>query len=113
MATDAELRLQFDGFDEDYFAQGYAYGYYTGSFRIVTTEGKTYIGKIMEQFCNSFNYSTYGSIRDHHGVWEEESQQGIENIQVPEEGTHKILIDGTIYIIRDKAIYNLQGARVR
>lgn len=56
---------------------------------------------------------TYGSIRDHHGVWEEESQQGIENIQVPEEGTHKILIDGTIYIIRDKAIYNLQGARVR
>lgn len=113
MATDAELRLQFDGFDEDYFAQGYAYGYYTGSFRIVTTEGKTYIGKIMEQFCNSFNYSTYSSIRDHHGVWEEESQQGIENIQVPEEGTHKILIDGTIYIIRDKAIYNLQGARVR
>ena len=47
MATDAELRLQFEGYDEEKFEQGYAYAYYTGSFRIVTTEGKTYVGKIL------------------------------------------------------------------
>ena len=81
MAKDAELRLQFDGFDEDYFAQGYAYGYYTGQFRMVTTDGKTYVGKIMEQFCNSYNFSTYGNVyRDHHGMWDEEISNGIEEV---------------------------------
>lgn len=84
MATDAELRLQFEGYDEEKFEQGYAYAYYTGSFRIVTTEGKTYVGKIFEQFCNSFNFSTYGaSIRDHVGMWEEEYdiiEDGVENV---------------------------------
>jgi hypothetical protein len=112
-AVDAELRLQFDGFDEDRFAQGYAYAYYTGSFRIVGKDGKTYVGKFMEQFCNSFNFSTYDAVyRDHVGMWDEEPQ-GIENIQVPEEGTHKILHEGQIYIIRDNAIYTIQGTRVR
>ena len=112
-ADDAELRLQFDGFDEDKFAQGYAYGYYTGSFRIVAKNGKTYVGKFMEQFCNSFNFSSYGAVyRDHVGMWDEDPQ-GIENIQVPEDGTHKILHDGQIYIIRDSVIYTIQGMRVR
>ena len=112
-AVDAELRLQFDGFDEDKFAQGYAYGYYTGQFRIVAKNGKTYVGKFMEQFCNSFNFSSYGAVyRDHVGMWDEDPQ-GIENIQVPEEGTHKILHDGQIYIIRDSVIYTIQGMRVR
>ncbi|MBR4500159.1 MAG: hypothetical protein IKP11_06445 [Paludibacteraceae bacterium] len=112
-AVDAELRLQFDGFDEDRLAQGYAYAYYTGSFRIVGKDGKTYVGKFMEQFCNSFNFSTYDAVyRDHVGMWDEDPQ-GIENIQVPEEGTHKILHEGQIYIIRDNAIYTIQGTRVR
>lgn len=112
-AVDAELRLQFDGFDEDKFAQGYAYGYYTGQFRIVAKNGKTYVGKFMEQFCNSFNFSSYGAVyRDHVGMWDEDPQ-GIENIQVPEEGTHKILHEGQIYIIRDNVIYTVQGTRVR
>ena len=114
MATDGELRLQFDGFHEEYFEQGYAYPYYTGSFRLVCTDGKTYVGKFMEQFCNSYNFSTYGSgVRDHHGMWDEDGQQGIETIQVPETGTHKILHEGQLYIIRDKAIYNVSGLRVR
>ena len=68
----------------------------------------------MEQFCNSYNFSTYGSgIRDHHGMWDEDGQQGIETIQVPETGTHKILHEGQLYIIRDSVIYNVSGLRVR
>jgi hypothetical protein len=113
MATDAEVRLQFIAYDDEKAAQGgYRYGYYTGQYRIVAEDGKTYVGKFMEQFCNSFNFSTFSSIRDHHGMWEE-NPQGIENIQVPEEGTHKILHDGQIYIIRDSVIYTIQGTRVR
>lgn len=120
MATDAELRLQFVAYDDDKAAQGgYRYGYYTGQFRIVAEDGKTYVGKFMEMFCNSYNYSTAGSsIRDHKGLWDEDPDyvvpyQGIESVQDSEPGIQKILIDGNIYIVRENAIYTIQGVRVK
>ena len=119
MATDAEVRLQFVAYDDEKAEKGYRYGYYTGQFRIVTTEGKTYVGKFMETFCNSFNYSTAGSIRDHKGMWDEDpdyidpSLQGIEEIQVPEEGVSKILLDGNLYIMHDGRMYDIRGTRVK
>ena len=120
MATDAEVRLQFVGYDDDKAASGYRYGYFTGQFRLVTTDGKTYVGKFMELFCNSFNYSTAGSsIRDHKGLWDEDPDyvvpyQGIENIDVESNtGVRKMLIDGQLYILRDNAIYNVTGVRVK
>lgn len=121
MATDAEVRLQFVAYDDDKAAQGgYRYGYYTGQFRIVTEEGKTYVGKFMETFCNSYNYSTAGSIRDHKGMWDEDPDyvapelQGIESIQPSAISSQKILRDGQFYIIRpDGAIYNATGVRVK
>lgn len=116
MATDGELRLQFDGFDEEYFAKGYAYGYYTGSFRIVAEDGNTYVGKFMEQFCNSYNYSTYGSIRDHHGMWEEDPEnpwQAIDNVIATGENGKKFIVNGQLFILREGRIYNAQGALVK
>jgi len=120
MATDAELRLQFVAYDDEKAEQGaYRYGYFTGQFRLVGEDGKTYVGKFMELFCNSFNYSTAGSsIRDHKGLWDEDPDyvvpyQGIEEITLPEEGVQKILLDGNIYIIRENVIYDIRGQRVR
>lgn len=116
MATDGELRLQFDGFDEEYFEKGYAYGYYTGSFRIVAQDGNTYVGKFMEQFCNSYNYSTYGSIRDHHGMWEEDPEnpwQAIDNVIATGENGKKFIVNGQLFILREGRIYNAQGALVK
>ena len=117
MATDAELRLQFDGFDEEYMESGYYYGYYTGSFRFVGEDGKTYIGKFMEMFCNSFNFSTYGSsVRDHVGMYDEDPNalQGIEDVQGDKAQSIKVLRDGNLYIVRpDGAIYNATGAKVK
>lgn len=118
MATDAEVRLQFDGYDDDKAASGYRYGYFTGQFRLVGTDGKTYVGKFMETFCNSFNYSTAGGIRDHKGLWDEDPDyvvpyQGIESIQTSEDSVQKILLDGQLYILRGNAIYNASGMRVR
>ena len=105
MATDAELRLQFEGYDEEKFEQGYAYAYYTGSFRMVTTDGKTYVGKIFEQFCNSFNFSTYGSsIRDHVGMWEEEYDAPIE------EGVEQVLNEAGFDL--QTPMYNIMGQQV-
>ena len=118
LATDAELRLQFDGYDEEKAEQGpYRYGYYTGSFRIVGADGKTYVGKIFEQFCNSFNFSTYGTIRDHVGMWDEDPdyipEQGIESIQNSDIRTQKVIENGVLYLIYNGAKYNIQGLRVK
>ncbi len=115
-ATDAELRLQFDGYDEEKAESGYAYGYYTGSFRLVGSDGKTYVGKFMEMFCNSFNFSTYGTIRDHVGMYDEDPNAlwGIESIQPSEVSTQKILHEGQLYIVRPNGtIYNATGIRVK
>lgn len=112
VATDAEVRLQFDGFDEDKFAMGYAYGYFTGQFRLVGNNGKTYVAKFMEMFCNSYNFSSMSTgLLDHHGMWDEDPQ-GIENIQLTDEN-HKVMVDGVIYIVRDGKLFTITGSRVR
>ena len=117
-ATDAEIRLQFDGFDEDYFEQGYRYGYYTGQFRLVGNDGKTYVGKFMELFCNSYNFSSMATgTFDHKGMWDEEGEepphQGIDNTEVNATPAHKYLRDGQLFILRDGKTYNAQGIRVQ
>ena len=122
MATDAEVRLQFVAYDDDKAAAGpYRYGYYTGQFRLVGEDGNTYVGKFMETFCNSFNYSTAGSsIRDHKGMWDEDPdyivpQQGIEQTIGDQHDTNrKFIRDGQLYIILpDGQIFNAAGIRVR
>lgn len=114
LATDAELRLTFDGFDEELFEQGYGYAYYTGSFRIVNG-GKTYVAKFMETKCNSFGYTNYetGNVLNHVGMWDEDYAHGIDQIDLTDTTTRKVLIDGTIYIVRENAVYDLNGNRVR
>ena len=121
MATDAEVRIRFVAYDDEKAASGYRYGYYTGQFRLVGTDGNTYVGKFMETFCNSFNYSTAGSsIRDHKGMWDEdpdyiapEQPEGLESIHPSADSIRKVLIDGQIYILRGGAVYNLNGIRIR
>ena len=122
MATDAEVRIQFVAYDDEKAASGYRYGYYTGQFRLVGTDGNTYVGKFMETFCNSFNYSTAGSsIRDHKGMWDEDPDyiapeqphEGLESILPSADSIRKVLIDGQIYILRGVAVYNLNGIRIR
>jgi len=46
----------------------------------------------------------------------QESQTGLENLQMSDEDsqkTHKLLIDGILYIIRDNKMYNAQGQQIR
>ena len=120
MATDAELRLQFVAYDDDKAAQGgYRYGYYTGQYRMVCTDGNTYVGKFMEQFCNSYNYSTVGSsIRDLKGMWDEDPDyivpfQGIEDVQSDKESCTKILLNGQLIIEKNGKKYNVLGGLIQ
>ena len=118
LATDAELRLTFDGFDEELMEQGYRYAYYTGSFRLVN-DGKTYIAKFMEVKCNSFGYTNYetGNPLTHVGMWDEDPDahhQGWEDITADQSPmANKVILDGQLLILRDGRLYNAQGARVR
>ena len=118
MATDAEVRLQFVGYDDEKAASGYRYGYFTGQFRIVTTDGVTHVGKFMELFCNSYNYSTAGSsIRDHKGLWDEDPdyivpEQGIESIQHSDDSVQKFIINGQLIIEKNGVRYNVLGTRM-
>ena len=80
-------------------------------------DGKTYVGKFMELFCNSYNFSSLSTgILEYKGMWDEDPDynpwQGIESIEAGE-GTDKVLIDGALYIVREGAVYNVTGMRVK
>ena len=117
-ATDAEVRLQFDGYDEEKAESGYRYGYYTGEFRLVGDNGKTYIGKFMELFCNSYNFSSMSTgILDHKGMWDEDPDYtpwGVEQVPSDQVQSTKVLRDGALYIVMpDGAVFNTTGVRVK
>jgi hypothetical protein len=120
--TDSEVRLQFDGFDEVEVASGYSVtqAFYTGSFRLVGTDGKTYVGKFMELMCSSGDFTNYasGNPSNHITLYDEDPDyipyQDIENIAVPTDKAEKVFHNGNLYIVRpDGAIYNATGAKVK
>ena len=118
-ATDATVRLQFDGYDDEKAEYGYRYGYYTGEFRLVGNDGKTYIGKFMELFCNSYNFSSMTTgVLDHKGMWDEDPDYvipfGIEEVRLDKAvDGQKLLIDGQLIIVRDGKAFNALGTRVK
>lgn len=120
--TESEVRLTFDGFDEVEVTESYSVtnAFYTGSFRLVDTDGKTYVGRFMELECNSGGFTNYyyQNPVEHITLSDEDPDydpyQSIEDINVEgNEGTRKLLIDGQLYIIRENAIYNVSGLRVK
>lgn len=121
-STESEVRLTFDGFDEVEVTDSYSVtnAFYTGSFRLVDTDGKTYVGRFMELECNSGGFTNYyyQNPVEHITLIDEDPDYdpslGIEDINVESnEGTRKVLIDGQLYIIRENAIYNATGLRVK
>ena len=122
VGTEADVRLQFDGFDEVEVSSGNSLtqAFYTGSFRMVDQDGKTYVGRFMELQCNSGDFTNYasGNPSNHITLSDEdpdyEPYQGIENLTAPTDKAEKVLHEGQLYIIRpDGAIYNATGVRVR
>lgn len=104
-ALDAEVRLQFDGYDEEKAEAGYRYGYYTGSFRLVGNDGKTYIGKFMELFCNSYTFSSMSTgLLEHKAMWDED----------PDYNPFDALIEVPAPVTLDpsKPMYNILGQPV-
>ncbi len=120
--TESEVRLQFDGYDEEEVASGYTVtqAFYTGSFRLVGEDGKTYVGRFMEQMCKSGDFTNYahGNPSNHIVLYDEDPSyfdpfEGIEEIVAAGQNGKKVLHDGQLLIIRDGKAYNVLGTPMK
>ena len=120
--TESEVRLQFDGYDEVEVVSGYSVtqAYYTGSFRLVDENGKTYIGRFMELMCSSGDFTNYaaGNPSNHITLYDEDPSyfdptEGIEEIVAGSQNGKKVLYNGQLLIIRDGKAYNVLGTLVK
>lgn len=104
-AEDAEVRLQFDGYDEEKYESGYTLAYYTGSFRLVGKDGKTYIARFMQQLCYSGNYDQYeAGNTSYEGMYDEDPDFG------PWTSVEKVLVEHGFDI--QTPMYNIMGVQV-
>ena len=121
--TESEVRLQFDGYDEVEVSSGYSLtqAFYTGSFRLVDENGKTYVGKFMELMCSSGDFTNYasGNPSNHITLYDEDPSyfvdptEGIEEIVAGSQNGKKVLHNGQLLIIRDGKAYNALGTLVK
>lgn len=83
-ATNAELRLTFDGFDEDYMEQGFYFAHYTGRYIMTCDDGKTYTASFFELLCNSqtYNSMTGQSSYEYVGMYGEAFGSGVEEVLI-------------------------------
>ena len=118
LATDAEVRLQFDGYDDEKLESGYILAYYTGSFRLVGNDGKTYVAKFMETLCYSGDFDDYNAGNASYvGMIDENPDyfitQSVEAVVTPSKDAKKVLRNGQLMIIRDGKTYNILGTPVK
>ena len=118
--TDSEVRLSFDGYEEVQVTSTYSVtkAFYTGYFRLVDTDGKTYVGRFMELECSSGGFTNYynGASVESITLYDEDPSyfmQGIESVVAATPNGKKVLYNGQILIIRDGKAYNMLGTMVK
>ena len=117
--TDSEVRLRFDGYDEVEITDSYTVtqAFYSGSFRLVDENGKTYIGRFMELMCSSGDYTNYasGNPSNHITLYDEDPSyfQGLEEVVAATPNGKKVLYNNQLLIIRDGKAYNVLGTLVK
>jgi hypothetical protein len=120
VGTDSEVRLAFDGYDEIVVSETYSVtkAFYTGSFRLVDTDGKTYIGRFMELECSSGGFTNYyyGNPVESITLYDEDPSyftEGIEEVVAATPNGKKVLYNNQLLIIRDGKAYNVLGTLVK
>lgn len=116
-ATDVELDLKFSGFYQPFIqSDGYYLGTYTGSFKMTTKAGKTYIADFNNQLCSSFTYATINNAnkdKDFILMLGEDTHTGLENISNSPSKPVKVLENGNVYILRQGKRFTITGNEVR
>ena len=113
-ATDGELKLEFEGFDYEYQQLGYFIPYYSGTFKMTCSDGKSYYAQFNNLICPAFPYEEWTSEEKHFisMLGDDPSLQGIESVQNSDVRIQKVLRDGQLYIIREGVEYTVMGGRV-
>ena len=116
-AKDVDLKLDFSGFYQPYVqSDGYYLGTYTGSFKIETESGKTYVANFNNQLCSSFTYATINNAnkdKDFILMLGEDTHTGLENISNSPSKPVKVLENGNVYILRQGKRFTITGNEVR
>ena len=110
-ATNAELRLTFDGFDEDYMEQGFYFAHYTGRYIMTCDDGKTYTASFFELFCNSQTYNSMvgQSSYEYVGMYGETNETPVDPVD-PEDSVEKVLTEHGFDLTRP--MFNVMGQQV-
>ena len=115
-ASDVELNVDFVSFYQPYVYEGYHYGVYSGSFKMPTEGGKTYIASFNNMLCNSFTYATLNmenAKKEYVGMYGEDMPDSIDNISEPSAKPVKVVENGNIFILRNGKRYSIMGAEVK
>ena len=120
-ATKAEMTLNFDSFDQDYFNQGYLFGRYSGSFTMTVEGDAVYAGRFRDILCKSYYadvlFDENAEVKVV-GMWDEdgtipEPVEGIQSVVSRTEDGQKFLYNGHLFILRDGKIFNALGVEVK
>ena len=120
-ATKAEMTLNFDSFDQDYFNKGYLFGRYSGSFTMTVEGGAVYAGRFRDILCKSYYadvlFDENAEVKVV-GMWDEdgtvpEPVEGIQSVVSRTEDGQKFLYNGHLFILRDGKIFNALGVEVK
>ncbi len=115
-ASDVELNVNFVSYYQPFVIEGFYYGVYSGSFKMATEGGKTYVATFNNMLCNSYTYATINldnAKKGYVGMYGEELFSGIDKTTEPTVKPAKVLENGNIYIIRNGKRYSIMGAEMR
>lgn len=125
-ATDARMKLEFEGFDTEYVMAGYSIPYYSGEFFMTCSDGKNYYGKINSLICPAFPWEEMSSSskniismlgEDGSAVIPSDpvipGDQGLEGVQNTEYRVQKLMENGQVVIVREGVKYNVLGGRIK
>lgn len=114
-AKDVQLQLNFAGFYQPFVSQGYHYGTYTGSFKFIGENGKTYVASFNSMLCNSYTYATLtleNAKKEYVGMYGEDVPNKLDNLSETSQ-PQKVFENGNVYILRNGKRYNMMGAQVK
>lgn len=117
-ATDAELKLEFEGFDQDYMMEGYNIPYYGGYLKMTLANGANYYAQFSGLICPAYPSADWmsGNITTVYSMLGEDGSnpyiQGLEDVQETTVGSQKVLENGQVVIIREGMKYNVLGGRI-
>ncbi len=105
-ATNATLKLEFEGFDMDYKQMDMYIPYYSGEFTMTCADGKSYYGRINQMICGAYPYSELFSVTRSTVL----SMYMEEGGEAPHEGIEEVLSGMGLDL--SQPMYNIVGQQV-